>query len=536
MTTTTELLAKGYFPRELPPNFVTDNFSSVIAAHRSSLPAGFTNNSLKANVVVHNLARAGTLRRRLSVPNPVLHFQLCAFVEVHWSAIAAHVNASTLSRSIPIAGPTGGRALIPCMSHSELTLPRARNRSTGRFLLKADVSRFYHSIYTHSIPWALHTKAAAKADRSPGLYGNQLDKRIRQSQDEQTLGIPVGPDTSLVFAEILLSSIDQELIRRIPTINGFRHVDDYELCFSSRSEAETSVAVLEELLARYELSLNPTKTVIEELPIPLEAVWAAELRTHKIRSSYKAQATDINYLFDRAFTLAREYPNASVISYAISCLRHVTVHPNNWELLQYLLLQCVLVEPGTFLYVTSRLIELSSGGYSLDARSISKVMNDQIVHHAPRAHGSEVAWAIWTLMRFGIHIEPASSDAVANMEDSIVALLALDARARGLIPGGLNTTRWEMLMSKEELYGDNWLLVYEAGIKGWLPSIGGGNHVRADPNFSFLEANGVYFYDSARTRLVTPTGVSLAAGRTPHFTIPGEETAPVTVLDEGSLP
>ncbi len=536
MTIAIDLLAKGYFPRELPPNFVTDNFANAIATNRSTLPNGFNDNSIKANVTVHNLARAGTLRRRLSIPNPVLHFQLCNVIEAHWPSISTHVIASSLSRSVPVIGPPSGRAFIPSQSHSELVLQRARSRATGRFLLKTDVSRFYHSIYTHSIPWALHSKVAAKANRTPALYGNQLDKRLRQSQDEQTLGIPVGPDTSLIVAEIILSSIDQELLRRIPALNGFRHVDDYELCFLSRSEAETTVAALEELLADYELSLNPQKTEIVELPLPLEAPWAAELRTHKVRSASKAQATDINFLFDRAFTLARGYPNASVLSYAISCLRNVTVHPDNWELLQYLLLHCVLVEPGTFLYVTSRLIELSSGGYSLDSGSISRVMNDQIVHHAPRAHGSEVAWAIWTLMRFGISIEPAASNAVANMEDSIIALLALDANARGLIPGGLNTTRWQSFMTKDELYGDNWLLAYEAKIKGWLNSVGGGDHVQADLNFAYLQSKGVYFYDPGRTLAVTPTGVSLASGRTPHFTISGEAGVPLAVVGEGSLP
>ena len=55
-------------------------------------------------------------------------------------------------------------------------------------------------------------------------------------------------------------------------------------------------------------------------------------------------------------------------------------------------------------------------------------------------------------------------------------------------------------MNADELYGENWLLSYEANIRGWLPTTP--DHVAADPNFGWLKSLGVSFYDLAA---VVPT-------------------------------
>ncbi len=72
------------------------------------------------------------------------------------------------------------------------------------FEVVTDVSRYYGTIYTHIIPWIIHTKVIAKAKRKDlTLLGNLLDKKLRESNSGQTLGIPIGSDTSLVIAEII---------------------------------------------------------------------------------------------------------------------------------------------------------------------------------------------------------------------------------------------------------------------------------------------------------------------------------------------
>lgn len=48
------------------------------------------------------------------------------------------------------------------------------------YVLHTDISDCYGSIYTHSVPWALHTKTVAKANRDDNnLIGNTIDKHLR---------------------------------------------------------------------------------------------------------------------------------------------------------------------------------------------------------------------------------------------------------------------------------------------------------------------------------------------------------------------
>jgi hypothetical protein len=519
MVTLHNLLYNGYFPRELPPPFQTREFASYISSNSSTLPASLRNNISTAKISCHNLARVGTLRRKLALPNPILHFRFCEVIEERWVEIQNHFNHSTLSLSSPILGPAGGRAVIPQCDQSVLPTRRAVTRAKSKYILKTDISQFYSSIYTHSIPWALHTKRIAKARRNDSnLLGNILDKCIRNSQDGQTMGIPIGSDTSLVIAELLLCELDNSLTRKLPNSGKFRYIDDYELGFTTYAEAEAGLAILQQILSEYELNLNPHKTTILDLPQPLELAWAVELSNQNISSTTPmSQERDLKRFFDKAFELAKSNPQEHVLKYAISVLRSTTVHQDNWLILQALLMQCINVETGTITIALLTLISYHQRNFQLDMDTISYVMNNQIIQHAPVNHGSEVAWALWGLITFRLEVNNESAKALSNMSDSIVALLALDADNRGLIPSGLNTNVWQAYMDTEELYGEHWLLSYEANIKNWLSSNGSVDHVSDDPSFKVLKQNNVSFYDLSLFSNMIPTGVAPSSGIAPMF-------------------
>jgi hypothetical protein len=169
---------------------------------------------------------------------------------------------------------SSARAVVSRYQVGELTRLRALRRRAARYLLVTDIDQFYPTIYTHAIPWALHTKVAAKAALKTGkvkkgapLVGDLLDKTLQRMNDGQTHGIPIGPDTSLVIAEVLLAAADATLIAKHGSnLRGFRYVDDYELSFETLSSAEEALADLQAILSSYELLLNPRKTKIIALP------------------------------------------------------------------------------------------------------------------------------------------------------------------------------------------------------------------------------------------------------------------------------
>jgi hypothetical protein len=253
-----ELLNRGYFPKELPPPFNTSSFAKAVSGTIFDSHYAAFKGPAAAEYTPYNLARAGTLRRRLALINPILQFNLCRELESRWPAISAEIKTGSLGGITETALGGSGRAVISS-TVDKFTSLRAANRATARFLLKTDISRFYHSIYTHSIAWAAHGKTVAKAERhSKGHYGNVLDKLVRKCQDDQTLGLPIGPDTSFILSEFVLAAAEKKFTEKIKRLNGFRHVDDYELCFETRSDAEQGLAALQESLTEFELALNPS--------------------------------------------------------------------------------------------------------------------------------------------------------------------------------------------------------------------------------------------------------------------------------------
>jgi len=56
----------------------------------------------------------------------------------------------------------------------------------------------------------------------------------------------------------------------------------------------------------------------------------------------------------------------------------------------------------------------------------------------------------------------------------------------------------------DELEGEHWLLSYEANRKGWLPSVGGGDHVASHPIFRLMKMANVSFYNQFSHPLTKP--------------------------------
>jgi len=371
----------------------------------------------------------------------------------------------------------------------------AVTRRNNRYVLKTDISRFYHSIYTHSIPWALHTKAFSKQNRGLTHLGNRIDALVRAGQDLQTVGIPIGPDTSLVIAEVLMQECDREIRRRLPDVRGHRFIDDYELGFRNRTDAEDAFHILENILGQFELALNPRKTEIVELPASLESTWTIKLSRHQFRTTSQGQRVDLIDYFNLAYDLYRQYPNESVLQYAVGRVRYLDVVPPNWRLFCTLLLDCAVPEPAALPYVLEIVINKVNLGAPCPEAELRNALNTIVAEHSAIGHTSEVSWSIWACLALGIPLEADAADAVAGCDNPFVALLALHANDVGLVPSGLDTTSWELWMTTAALYDERWILAYEANIKGWLPSLDPGDHVAADENFGFLKTAGVSFYD-----------------------------------------
>ena len=495
--TLTGLIGRGYFPKELPPAFNTRSLA-LVARDVRLFPSELLNPTIPSMNVSHNyLARANS-RRRLGIVNPVNFIELSSKILSNWGTLIAVTNQSQISLTSPIFSNPPGRAISYKHGFDSKDDRKAVVRSNSRYILQADISQFYHSVYTHSIAWALHGKQKAKAEQyNRTLLGNQLDKAIRNSQDRQTIGIPIGPDTSLLIAEIILTICDVKLKKKKIT-NVFRYIDDYEFGCQSLQVAESCKDYLQEILGEFELVLNPDKTRIIELPIPLESPCISFIRTSNINeiTNTKGQRYALIKLFDNVFENLKQNDDISLIKYLLGRLTRVSIVKENWRLYENLMLQCVIADPSTLSYVLDQLLHYSFIGYSLDLAHISDIMNSLIITHAPINHSSEVAWALWTLIVLDQSVSDKAARTAAKMNDSVVAILLLDARAKRLISPTLQFGNYESLMTEKDLREEQWLLSYEANVKKWLPSKGTPDHVKLDPCFRYLKSHSVEFYDA----------------------------------------
>src|SRR6185437_3430328 len=204
MLTIEKLLSLGYFCEELPPVFGSKRLGKK---YKSLLPV--LNNIPKQDKLWDTLCvdyiapKVGIHRRNLSIPNPYPQIKLSEIIVSKWSDIESHYKKSTMSISTPEIDKENKRAITYLNKFELFKEGCIKTAGSKHYRLSLDIAKYFPSIYTHSIPWALHGKEAAKKDRTKKLWGNIIDAYMRASNSNQTKGVPIGTDTSRIIAEII---------------------------------------------------------------------------------------------------------------------------------------------------------------------------------------------------------------------------------------------------------------------------------------------------------------------------------------------
>lgn len=154
-----------------------------------------------------------------------------------------------------------------------------------------DISNCFSSIYTHSISWAIRSKKVSKDNlfSSKKGFDNTLDNLMQSMNYQETNGIPIGPEISRIFAELILQEIDNKVEVKLEEnhiIHGVdywccRYIDDYYIFFNSDRIRRLVVEILAHELEAYKLYLNHGKAKIFERPFITEvSIAKIELSTY----------------------------------------------------------------------------------------------------------------------------------------------------------------------------------------------------------------------------------------------------------------
>lgn len=526
------LLERGFLPETLPLAFTSAGFAAVSDSLSHSDDREILQLWCESGSV--NVARPGGLRRRMAVVNPFKQRLLSHACATEWAGLQSHLTKSrvSISKPAPLVSNTPNDRGVRYFQNELPRGDRGASRSAmlggTRYTLQADVSNFYGSVYTHAIDWALNTKAVAKQNarartESPG---GTLDKLVRNGQDGQTKGIPVGPDTSHLLSEILMCELDHSLQAACPQVEGraIRYVDDFEFAARSYAEAESVLQEWDAILTDFELSLNPLKTRIVEGAMPPEALWKIQLRQHPLREESETKlANDLRSLFSLAMEASASAPGTPALTYAIRRVTSIPVAGAAWTELQNLLLGSVTAEPSCLPRVYQLVASALWGGRIVDLDRFEEVLNELCLHHAPLEHGSEVTWALYLLHRLGLTVHSDAAEAVLAMKDNCSLILLRDLQSRKRVGGtGLD---WSSVHSRAEDQdahkGSDWLLAYEFARNGWA----GDQHFRSQPHWNELLDLDVEFFVSPPALQASPQGPKGKEGGS------ADETQPTEISD-----
>lgn len=501
------LLGRGYFPKELPPPFQTGTLADKAATIKPKWAALRAAMSRKdrdkhpypSHPILFDMARKGHARRTLSIPNVVNQYFLTEEIAERWNQLKQLIDGSSLSLTKCEISADEGRA-IPLPPLTGLAEKRVMLSAAQGAILQTDVLSFYHSIYTHAISWALHGKSAAKQNRNssdPNMFGNRIDALVRSCHDGQTVGIPVGPDTSRVISEIMLCAVEQKIGKELHDCIkcGFRYVDDFFLCFDSISDAERVLAGIREACLHYDLQLNPAKTrTIPALGLN-EETWPNEISAMRIEHASKGQRRSLMRFFSNVINMSQDLPDESIASFAVRKTTKTIIDEKNWDLYEAFLLRMARENSNCIDAVTKILCTYAAIGYQITP-SVSLFIERVISDHAPYNHHYEVAWALWLAKSLKIRLSPSASTLVQRVENDICALLCLHLRSIRLLSGPNQIASWLGPVTVEDLSGTHWLLIYEASLRKSWGIASASSAVAGDGFYDALKSEGVSFFNT----------------------------------------
>jgi hypothetical protein len=499
-----QLLSKGFFPFQLPPCFTAERFGNkhhALTISFKKIPQLTSRKCSSIRPELYSVARIGHSRRLTSIVNPVTQYFLAHLISSHWKDLEKHYMKSPISLSTPEITEDAERSIL-FTPIKELQEKKVILSAGHKYVLISDIAQFFPTIYTHTIGWSLDGKDVAKPKQyAKNLYPNDLgillDKKIGHCQSSQTIGIPIGPDTSHILAEVIGTAIDEELIKRLGKQPiGFRFVDDFYLFFDTLTEAEDALTKLSGAMSFFELKINSVKTKIISVEELSEETWKYSLQQFKFETASKKQKNSINHYFDLSNRTAKQHHDENVMVYAIKRLKGVIVKKQNWELFEAYLCRALLLHPNVLQDVAQIFCTYHKYEYIQDKQRISKTINRLVLDHAHLEHHSEIAWSLWLAKELNIKLGAEACKALSQNTSSICLILAFDLQISGLLESNLDVRLFSDLLDVKELWRTNWLLAYEAGIRNWMGA--SESSINNDDFFSILNKHKISFYDASK--------------------------------------
>lgn len=418
--------------------------------------------------------------RILSIPDPIAYRNQCKVLSENWLAIQDYFRDKTAShthkysrihiRKISHNDGFDFEKHLFEMNHKDFyqdDYPEPHLMIGKNFIVKADISNCFPSIYTHSIPWALVTKNYAKTHRHDSEWFNQIDIKTRNIKDAETHGILIGSHSSNLISEIVLVAVDHEMHHK--GYEYIRNIDDYTYYAKTHEIAENFLVDLSAELKKFGLLLNHKKTEIAKLPLASTEQWIRKLNTYTfIDESRPLKLNEIRAYLDIALDLMQKNKdNAAILNYVIKVLSTKELTSNAKDYYIKTIHHLVLLYPYLVFLIEERLFDI----FDIDPGYIQKISQDIYTLGKEKLLYEAMSYAVYFGLKYNFSLGNELIEDAENHHDCIFRLLAY-LHDKKFHSSAINKRRYKTLAN--DLYthemDEFWLFCYEVLPKTILAS------------------------------------------------------------------
>lgn len=469
------LMRTAYLPAELPPIITTKSFSQFCRDDYATLKAQMGALTRQSTQYVNfSIPRTNGNRRLLALVHPKAQIATCLALCNNRSEIKRLLcdnGVSLYDTSEDIKRDKAFKGL----DFKEARTRKAKLSSDYKYVVQADVSRFFYTIYTHSLPWAVLGKSKAKQllaeRRLHRHWSSQLDFAMQAGQSRETFGIPVGPDTSRVLAEILLAGVEHEpeLQPYLIGDRSFRLMDDFFIGANDEAEGMSILGALRRALDNYNLHLNEEKSgVVRSYKLFTER-WKLDFETLTVSDINPAdQGRDIERLIEFSLHCCDESASALPATWACRRLLSLKNIEENFSTILVALLRLARDFPFCTSHVAEFLINNQKRCRSPEfSGRIKRWVTTMLDTHLKHRDDFEVAWCLVVCGVLKLQLDDKDLAAADARPNSIIFSIMGLLIQKGLLKTNLAKWGWRAEAKQNGVNSNNWLFVYEAVQRKW---------------------------------------------------------------------
>ncbi len=369
--------------------------------------------------------------RILAIPNPFAYANLCNEIAINWENIKNQLLVNVENQRFKISRihirKIKDKKHLFEMNYNNLVKdgnPEQKIIIGKKFYVEADISNCFPSIYSHSLPWALVGKSTAKLNKdNHAEWYNKLDRVLRNSKNEETNGILIGPHTSNLLSEVILTKVDKVLADK--DYSFVRYIDDYKCYVSSYEEAENFLLDISTELKNYELHLNNKKTKICQLPLSSVKEWVNQLNSFDVGNNLTEdkkiilELRRLRALLDLAIELMVTENNSAVMNYAFKIIssKHIGTQAYSYyiDYVHHLLL--------LYPYLTHVIEEYVFAPFKVGTSKIKKISSDLYTVGIEKRFYEACSYSIFWALKYEFEINKTILDDSLKSNDCIFMTL-----------------------------------------------------------------------------------------------------------------